>query len=1656
MQKKNRKLGKRITALAMSIVLLATSMPFMIANAAGDYNPVPTWPAEKADRGVSAYTNDNDGITVSFPQATANTTYRPDKKVVGYLLELIDLGAYDTVHTETAVLNKFVTPTGSAPYSAEITETEITAKLPNGLDIDHRYNITITAVGSDGWFSDELHTIVSNVPKFEYDAEMYSPIAEYDHAMREMMTFEGANGSNAAEGVVNGGVLQVLGQAEQAGVEDPHSATDKDSYGMRLRITGVPSQQQTFDTAWSRQTWDFSQAEEVWFWLDLTQVDLQGVSFRLRANEKWWDHWASGTVDNKYTVDGRSDVMGATIFSTAGYTGTDAYVYMQRADGGWQKQVLNSDGTLDIADFKGYVRIPLRFFCSEADSIVNATNENITAGGLPKTEAQANSYKLGRDVVIDPAGTCVTDALLLQNLCYSFTSGIFGSNTNHFPVGTMLAAGISTPTASDSRRATLNADGTVNNRANAYKAIEDLYSAGIAFTGCSADSVDKTLFLDNVLFYKPNDNPYPPNTVGTNTASTGFPVAQYFDQTQEIPRAIFTACRTYFTDPNWSDYRAVAYIENLIAGYKKAYGDAGVDTAFLEEANLATEAAALDMTPAWNWFLEARERCSEADTYAKDNNEPDDLVPMLEQELEKLPDPTAMISMSSEMQAAIERMHMIYGKLNLGQLDSLGVEAEARLIAYFTYLKYTLQNNSVPVGQVLTDNPFIPFADFESETVGSRAWQVANDTQNYNRVPYDYRYLKSFSTYVPHDFQDFAGYSSDTATNSLTSADPWIDGFQGAVMPTGSWGYITDDGFQGSHGATMTVDNQSYVSGQGRYNIMNFSYMGANSATFDEQRTHNMGQVRLGDLAKSFTASDDSIPLCLVMYVDLSNYSDARMAFAITTYYGGKPDAFTMDMGNNSADRKFFMLDPVSGNWVKANNSDSQYALTSTGGADRDGDGTVDLSLRNYKGFIMVPLYHFKKGGSITNRGTKLDETAEALNTIWSVSVGVAPGSDAGAVQMDSRSYTVDDIGFSYDPTFYADVAATRRSNGVTDKNFDEIFKAKSLPAYEFEQAVNDIDPYIGRNAGDTTFAAAVAAARNMYNILNAYQKEQDSVKKAESLLQTYESWVADRSLIPTPLVPYSDIAAAIDALPAAAKTATVTDANDLPYPGLVYDSATKTYAPNYAAFGFTKETCQQVISLYQDSYKLYTSTEKGAIANKDQFLKAYNAAMRCDNINKMLTEIKAYVTDISNLYVNLQEDPVAGDGSKVNFVSTDTTNLEKLKTLDARYNAMDYFAKVLLQDGSYGAQFSKAALAVKRVAKNAQSYALTDGSVLQGGIPTTVARYAQLVADTSAALEARRTFTDAEFQEMSTMVQGYLHMVPAFYNVYEMNEQIAKLLALFDVHAVSLTSEKIALTEDSLQAASTYKVEYSERSPEVPAETLANAPYKIAISSANGKMLGGASELEYNLDITVNGTVKKYKASDLVSGLPAADADLFRVENNKYTPDAPLAVEVRAYLDAAPTGAAGVLADTLTLTLVTEDGNPVSDKSGNPIQKTIQVTYAGDDAYTVTYPAEVPVSWNDSGEKDVSYSVTGSLQPGAQLAVSVTNDGTGKLNASGTDATLSYTATNFGTPEIFSGTCTDAQPANKPTVVVSGWESAPVGSYRTTLTYTVEYTPAP
>ena len=99
---KKVKLGKSITALLLSIVLLVTSVPFTLAAGPGTYDPIPSFNDDDA-REVSASINDDGGISVSFPEATVSVLKKA-KTISGYILELVDLGTYTSLQDRKSVV----------------------------------------------------------------------------------------------------------------------------------------------------------------------------------------------------------------------------------------------------------------------------------------------------------------------------------------------------------------------------------------------------------------------------------------------------------------------------------------------------------------------------------------------------------------------------------------------------------------------------------------------------------------------------------------------------------------------------------------------------------------------------------------------------------------------------------------------------------------------------------------------------------------------------------------------------------------------------------------------------------------------------------------------------------------------------------------------------------------------------------------------------------------------------------------------------------------------------------------------------------------------------------------------------------------------------------------------------------------------------------------------------------------------------------------------------------------------------------------------------------------------------------------------------------------------------------------------------------------
>lgn len=1766
---KKIKLGKSITALLLSIVLLVTSVPFTLAAGPGTYDPIPTFNDDDA-REVSASINADGGISVSFPEATVSVLKKA-KTISGYMLELVDLGTYTSLHTDTVILRKIVKPTGTAPYSAEITKAEIEQKLSTGLLEDHRYNVSVVAFDSEGWFSEPVNSYVSDVPTFIYDESEYAPVTPNAYAAREILTFEGKSdddnhGTYSSSGTTErtqddnntrgksasfdfmqeGNHLTYGGSTNDVGAKKytydaSGNLTDYSrtkGYAMRIESAPTEAVPQVFDVAWSRQTWDPAGASEVWFYVDFSQVSVTGLSFRLRSNDKWFaQDYDNNYEDSKNAFNRYGDIIYSTVgaaigASKPGYTGEAPYLYLQQADGGWKKVLLSADGTIDLDHFCGYVSVPLKFMCSETDAVITASNTEFgvkepTVDGQKiykfndnsGTETRAKKYyndviKLANPVVVDPAGTSISDALLVRH--YSFTTNLsWLSSRLYVDGGLMLAPCMNTldgskTTAELTKKAYIDADGNVVNRENGYKAIEDIMSAGFKFTGCTADSanpsletsqnsIGKKIFLDNVLFYRTDGQQYNENTLN-GAVNTGSPAKNYYDQETEIPRAIFNACQKYIDDPDWSDYRAVKYIDSLIAGYKKSIKDYNktatekIDASFLEDANLDTKATALGMASVWEKYKTAKAECEAAGTFGSENSGTTDIVWKLTRDLDKLPDISESVSVTDEVKAEIIRIYNVYSKLNLGQLDMLGDKEEQKLLDYFNYFRSVLQSNTVAVGQKLTDNPFVPFNTFENVDAGTNAWRFEN-ASNAGTLNEDYNYKKGFITWTG-SFKSVSGHDKHTIESNLFGNDEY-DQLKNAIAMEdikqyGGEAYISsNNGAQGTKGATLTIKNNLYDADKGYFNNISFTKDCKDFSKYSDLVKNNMGtdEVKLGELSKEYNdTTGNAVPLSLVFYADFSELKNYSFTVTIGTTYGGGPNNFGVDLGSSNKASYLYLLSPTTGEWVKATNETSprMYNYTSDYGADTDGDGVKDLSLHNYKGYVMIPLFHFKRGYVVGSGNPKLDETKEALNSIFRVSIAVAPVSAEDARDMEGKSFTVDNVGFSYDKNYYADKAAAR---GIQDKNFDELLQVKALPSEVFETNVSKIDVY------GTGFATEVVNARALYNSLSDYQKTLETVKKADALLTKYETWVNDTTLKPKPILDkdstgIDETLSAINALPSevkgTAKSDTVTGPdvqypggqNGLPYPGFV-TAADGSVAVNYAAYGITQAQVDEIISIYEESYNRFSNAKKALLDVKtsatdtltpaEKLQNAYLAAKRCKLLEQYLAEIKAFQTEVQGMYTKYNVN-----GTVINLLTLDGDGVTRLENAQNSYQALPYYAKLLMQDSTampaIYTQFANASKAVSKALRNGKTYTDVIGATgaIDGGVVKLSKEYTALFNQTKGKLDAQELFTASELEKIKDTVDEYNSFIGAYAKIKQLYDGetvgstenpetaygIEDILRLFPRYTADTTDKTIYLSKDKLSETDTYSVTYSEQ---LPSATTVNT--QIKLTSTNGQLQNAIGEnAAYDIKVTVNGSTKTYSAADLTAGVKLSD-----VANNTLTPGAPLTVNVEVSVPTELT-VANAISDKLVFTYTDDAGTVLKDSTGKELKKTLEVIYTPNDAYTVTIPAEFNVAWDDSTDQSVDCKVSTSLKAGAKLNVAVTCDGTpdsagaytgaGQLTSSNPSFNLTYNYKGFD-PSDFTGINTDVGLNTTPYLSVSGWDAVPVGEYKTTLTYTVTYTDA-
>ena len=1732
---KTKKGLKRIVALLMCVVLLATSLPFALAANETAYNPAPYFTAEAQKEGAAAWFDTEGDLQVRFPAATgrpthvewakdANTTNV--KAIDRYIVEISDLGKKLEKHNPTppVLLSKTVSATETMLLDADNKLSLVFTKEELGTLLnleENRYSISITAVDSEGWYSMALYASIFDVPEFSFDMNKFEFFTENAYAMREMMRFEIAGEYAGLQRQIGDTVSTYIqsnfSRTPYVGTIDPSVSKTTASTGFRIRLDADPAEKgvtQIIDTPESRQTWDFSGANEVWYWMDLSDVELKGVSFRLCANNKRIDYNLSNASQNN------SQHYGDVVYSTLGSqyhtyaAGEEPYVLVQNANGNWEKKMM-TNGTVDLGHSKGYIRIPIQFFCSETatavgvrSDVVFGTTKSYNRNNLNNfydnevcLGAPGDAYTTGVFPVtaqIDPVGTPISDALLIQNGKMYHNGNVFQADLS-WELGTFLAPGITNAditSSSNPRRATISGsegNWTVNNRENAYKAIEDIYSAGFSYTGLGEGSVNHSVIIDNIMFYRTDGQPWPEAAIeGFEGKTTGAPVSTYYDQIAYAQNLIFDACDKYIGSPSWTDYRGVQYVLDMIAAYTAAYTEA-VSANYANQhfalAKLSTAATALGRADSWDKFRQAEIMCRNNNMMDSANAQPSDIVPMIVQSLEALPDPSTVTTMSDVMRDEITKLYQAYSCLNYGQLKAFGsytvqngdgsttLYEEEKLLAYINLLADQLNEDATITGYKMANYPFIPYNTFEANTTeGDKAWRLEDDL-NYAGSA-DYRHVKNFSTLATGDKKVVDG------------RDQTIDQLYDDVHTYAHAGdtRITNEGYNGSKGLTTTF-NSAAIQGDADGGVLYATYFNKNSVNtatdFTQYKTNNMASANLGQLAKnnnsalteSVTNPDGTIylPFSLVMYVDFSDLNDENGAgdftFGVkihTTNASGESICYRPAMGSqiggNKYWRSYFILDqdPTStnfGEWKRVFVKDrgwtrGNYMFPSK--TTNPDAGEEPASLAGYKGYIAIPMNHFKRS---TADGDFLVEKSTEMNNIYAITFGIT---NASGASMANKSFTIDNVGFTYDPDYYKDKLGTDTS-GRGDLSYAEAFGAKSSKAVDFETAVAAIDPY----APTADFKAAYDNALNLYtNQLQAWQKENvDTVIQAKALLDVYKTYYDGTATPPPAAMTVDELKAKIAALSAEIPE-NITTIQPLPRPGFIAAADPRTPGEvNYAGFGFaSKEEAQQIAAYYTDTYKRLSVADKASRltdAEKAKLIQGYNAAMRCLGTLEM---IKADATEFSTHLAGIYKPYTDGDQTLRLVKATDRNAIATLSANE--YDPLAYYAKAGLSgDDTYAA--GSVIPAYKGMTDGLSRYLANvktndAGEVTGGGVKVLMDKYTALYNEVKTVLDAEQLLSDDLYARVQDAIAEYNDLLPAYKNVFEVYfgsveadasgqyQGIKDILDLFPVYDISFAADTagvktatLTLTDDNQDTASqSLYVRYLEELP--TDETLSTTYFTIEYDGIlDDGTLDSTVTCGYELSLNGNkvnvtpegGTAFKITAADL------------GIENNAYTPGAPLSLAFTAKVTGTPT-AIMPLSDRVTIRHYAADGTEITAADAPYV---LTVDYTPDETYVVYIPAEIPVDWGTT-EQDASYKVDCALLEGSSVNVGVAATASALTNA-GTASNIPYNLAN-GDTATFTGARQKAQPTLLPTLEIAAeaWQGIPVARYADTLTYTVTY----
>ena len=825
--------SKKSVAIILAMVMLITSIPFTMVGAVttGLYDPAPYWGDDPTDKYGAINTNfvatlNTDGsVDISFPNANAQKTYdgSADKTIDKYvftLTKLQDDGTRKEIYSEVFTTAQVATGTEGAKYPNNIYYGPGVLEALPDYDVKSKYDVGIMAIDSDGWFSDKIHTLLSNTPYYDITAD-FSPNESW--VAREMLLFGGKgtahiNGeaqtpdgkeNNRDYMVYSGSKINTDGYLAEMGYDQTTGGAYR--FWINGEYDGTPYSVQT---TWSRSHYNFTNAQEVWFYVDFSRVNLTKVAFSLSSNQKTFTTWRSG----KNTADAANY---GDLFSTASVAGVNTGViteglYIQNDDGLWESTSMTDGYFTELSGYKGFIRIPVEYFILQVDQnlmhysniiqkesfgttlddlknwvnsvsfldatydkvILTDTNGNVKGEFTDTISEEISSKAADSDswskeavsfinVVVNPAGTPVNAALSLQERFQKVTGG---TRNRSYEMGTMLNTDASATVSVSGTTATYSID-----YANAPKAIGDMVSAGIEVAGWTSDSVAKSFYIDQVMFcQKAEGATFNADGSVATTSAVKFPdegsdfagdlgkkVAGYYDRTVEVPKAIANYITEYVgKTPSLDDVNALEMINEIILTYRQCFPtvlSTDNDTATLEKAIAYLNT--LGYTDAYNRYMKAKDFITKYVNKEGGVNKNYNAVTTFESGVEPLPEPEFANYNDEELKAELERLMGLYKSFNLSHFEILGAEAEKK----FTELYSIMMGEEVKTGYSIGGYPYIPFNDFEKNISGYNAGysigQLALDyfddypaVSDKNLRATDVNNTKNFVTYVTPNY----------------------------------------------------------------------------------------------------------------------------------------------------------------------------------------------------------------------------------------------------------------------------------------------------------------------------------------------------------------------------------------------------------------------------------------------------------------------------------------------------------------------------------------------------------------------------------------------------------------------------------------------------------------------------------------------------------------------------------------------------------------------------------------------------------------------------------------------------------------------------------------------------------------------------------------